>query len=101
MPVIGIDLGTYNSVVGAWSLEKGKAEICKNAQGVALNRSVVSFGAQPKVGYEAEQRAKIDPFNAIFNSKRLMGAADAVNQGEFGGAEVVKEKQEAPKLVVK
>jgi len=31
MPVIGIDLGTYNSVVGAWSLETGKAEICKNA----------------------------------------------------------------------
>jgi len=30
-----------------------------------------------------------------------MGAEDAVNQGEFGGAQVVKEKLEAPKLVVK
>merc|ERR1711966_198991 len=70
-PCIGIDLGTYNSVVGIWS--EDEVQIVPNEQGKNTTRSVIHFGPTTTIGGAAVQRAKLDPLNTIFNAKRMLG----------------------------
>ena len=73
MAVVGIDLGTTNTVIAA--VRDGRATSLKDKAGRALLPSVVSFGLKgaPKVGYPAKDRRTIDPENTIFSIKRLIG----------------------------
>ena len=72
-PVIGIDLGTTNSVVA--TLRGDKVEVIPDAAGHRLHPSVVAClpGGEVVVGHEARARRHIDPQNTIFSAKRLMG----------------------------
>src|SRR6266571_2316203 len=72
--VIGIDLGTTNSVVAV--MEAGEASVVENAEGSRTTPSVVA--ANPKsgerlVGTLAKRQAVTNPENTIFSVKRLMG----------------------------
>ncbi len=71
--VIGIDLGTTNSVVAV--MEGGEPVVIPNAEGARLTPSVVAFtkdGERP-VGQVAKRQAITNPENTIFSIKRFMG----------------------------
>ena len=71
--VIGIDLGTTNSVVAV--LEGSQAEIIANANGSRTTPSVVSLGPSGDwlVGEVAKRQLATRPDATVFSVKRLMG----------------------------
>lgn len=71
--IIGIDLGTTNSVVAV--MEGGKPIVIENSEGSRLTPSVVAFmenGERP-VGNMAKRQAATNPKNTIYSIKRFMG----------------------------
>ncbi len=75
-PIVGIDLGTSNSVV-AHADETGNARVLADEGGYKIHPSVVSFhpNGGVVVGAAAKQRKVIDPANTIYSVKRLIGRA--------------------------
>ena len=71
--VIGIDLGTTNSVVAV--MEGGKPVVIPNQEGNRTTASVVAFteNGERLVGQVAKRQAVTNPENTIFSSKRFMG----------------------------
>jgi molecular chaperone DnaK len=71
--VIGIDLGTTNSVVAV--LEGGEPTVIANAEGGRTTPSVVAFAKDGErlVGQVAKRQAVTNPENTIFSIKRFMG----------------------------
>jgi molecular chaperone DnaK len=71
--IIGIDLGTTNSVVAV--MEGGEPTVIPTAEGGRLAPSVVAFtksGERP-VGQTARRQAVVNSDNTVFSVKRLMG----------------------------
>src|SRR5437870_288738 len=71
--VIGIDLGTTNSVVAV--VEGGDPTVIANQEGSRLTPSVVAFTKEGErlVGQVAKRQAVTNPENTIFSIKRFMG----------------------------
>jgi len=71
--VIGIDLGTTNSVVAV--VEAGEAVVIPNAEGSRLTPSVVAINkaGERMVGQVARRQAVTNPENTIFSVKRFIG----------------------------
>ena len=71
--IIGIDLGTTNSVVAV--MEGGEPVVITNPEGGRLTPSVVGFakGGERLVGQVAKRQAVTNPENTIFSIKRFMG----------------------------
>ncbi|HZS61738.1 MAG TPA: molecular chaperone DnaK [Gemmatimonadaceae bacterium] len=71
--VIGIDLGTTNSVVAV--MEGGDPVVIPNAEGGRTTPSVVAFtkDGERLVGQIAKRQAVTNPQNTIFSIKRFMG----------------------------
>ena len=71
--VIGIDLGTTNSVVAV--MEGGDPVVIPNAEGGRTTPSVVGFSKDGErlVGQIAKRQAVTNPTNTIFSIKRFMG----------------------------
>ncbi|MEJ2153478.1 MAG: Hsp70 family protein, partial [Gemmatimonadota bacterium] len=71
--VIGIDLGTTNSVVAV--MEGGDPVVIPNAEGSRTTPSVVAFtkDGERLVGQIAKRQAITNPQNTIFSIKRFMG----------------------------
>src|SRR2546425_4896301 len=71
--VIGIDLGTTNSVVAV--LEGGEPAVVVNQEGSRLTPSVVAIAKDGErlVGQVAKRQAVTNPENTIFSIKRFMG----------------------------
>jgi len=71
--VIGIDLGTTNSVVAV--MEGGEPVVIPNAEGGRTTPSVVAFTKDEErlVGQVARRQAITNPENTIFSIKRFMG----------------------------
>ncbi|MFN9117496.1 MAG: molecular chaperone DnaK [Gemmatimonas sp.] len=80
--VIGIDLGTTNSVVSV--LEGGDPVVIPNAEGGRTTPSVVGFtkDGERLVGQIAKRQAVTNPQNTIFSIKRFMGRRVAEAQQE-------------------
>lgn len=73
MTVVGIDLGTTNSVVATVD-DAGKIEVLANAVGECTTPSVVYFnGDTVFVGASAQEEGMLDPDNAVRLIKRHMG----------------------------
>jgi len=90
--IIGIDLGTTNSVVSV--MEGGDPIVINTIEGSRLCPSVVAFNKNKErlVGQNAKRQAVINPENTITSIKRFMGRRfDEVNQ----------EKEMVPYTVVK
>ena len=71
--VIGIDLGTTNSVVAV--MEAGEPVVVTNPEGSRTTPSIVAFaksGERP-VGQVAKRQAVTNPENTVFSIKRFMG----------------------------
>jgi molecular chaperone DnaK len=71
--VIGIDLGTTNSVVAV--MEGGQPAVIVNQEGARLTPSVVAFSKDGErlVGQVAKRQAVTNPENTVFSIKRFMG----------------------------
>src|SRR5215208_4461304 len=72
--VLGIDLGTTNSVVAI--MEGGEPTVLENAEGSRLTPSVVAVNPKSNerlVGQVARRQAITNPENTIFSIKRFMG----------------------------
>jgi molecular chaperone DnaK len=71
--IIGIDLGTTNSVVAV--MEGGNPTVIANSEGSRTTPSVVAFtkGGDRLVGITAKRQAVVNPENTVFSVKRLMG----------------------------
>src|SRR6266567_2177651 len=89
--VIGIDLGTTNSVVAV--MEGGDPVVIPNAEGGRTTPSVVGFtkDGERLVGQIAKRQAVTNPQNTVFSIKRFMGRKMS---------EVVEETKRVPYKVV-
>ncbi|HYX23944.1 MAG TPA: molecular chaperone DnaK [Thermoanaerobaculia bacterium] len=79
--IIGIDLGTTNSVVAV--MEGGEAKVIPNAEGNRTTPSVVAFtkSGERLVGQVAKRQSVTNPKNTVFSIKRFMGRKyDEVNE---------------------
>ncbi len=93
--VIGIDLGTTNSVTAV--IEANDPLVLENAEGGRITPSVVAVNArsgETYVGQMAKRQAVTNPENTIFSVKRLMGR-------KFDDAEVQKAIGVLPYKIVK
>jgi molecular chaperone DnaK len=88
--VIGIDLGTTNSVVAV--MEGGEPVVIPNSEGGRTTPSVVAFTKEKErlVGQVARRQAITNPENTIFSIKRFMGRK---------GSEVTEEQKLVPYTV--
>jgi molecular chaperone DnaK len=70
--IIGIDLGTTNSVVAI--IEDGKPTVIINEEGERTTPSIVAFkDGERLVGKSAKNQAITNPINTIYSIKRFMG----------------------------
>jgi molecular chaperone DnaK len=91
--IIGIDLGTTNSVVAV--MEGGEPTVISTAEGGRLCPSVVAFSKNNErlVGQTARRQAVVNPDNTVFSVKRLMGR-------RYEDSEVVKAREVLPYKIV-
>ncbi len=80
--VIGIDLGTTNSVVAV--MEGGQPAVLVNQEGSRITPSVVAFTKEGErlVGQVAKRQAVTNPENTVFSAKRFMGHKFSEVSGE-------------------
>ena len=92
-PIVGIDLGTSNTVV-AYAAETGGVTTLADESGAKIHPSVVSFhpNGGVVVGASAKQRKVIDPRNTIYSIKRLIGRS-------FASPEVQTAKKRVPYVI--
>jgi molecular chaperone DnaK len=92
--IIGIDLGTTNSVVAV--MEAKEAKVLTNAEGSRTTPSVVAFteGGERLLGQVAKRQAITNPENTVFAVKRLIGR-------KFESAEVQHDVKISPYKIVK
>src|SRR5437016_8213686 len=71
--IIGIDLGTTNSVVAV--MEGGEPQVIANPEGARTTPSVVAFTktGERLVGQVAKRQAVTNPENTVYSIKRFMG----------------------------
>jgi molecular chaperone DnaK len=91
--IIGIDLGTTNSVVAI--MEGKEPKVIANEEGARLTPSVVAFDEKGEVlvGQIARRQAITNPENTVFSSKRFMGR-------KFTDNATVEESKRVPFKVV-
>ncbi len=80
--IIGIDLGTTNSVVAV--MEGGKPKVIVNSEGKRTTPSVVAFtrSGEVLVGDAARRQAVTNPTGTIYSAKRFMGCTFAERKEE-------------------
>jgi molecular chaperone DnaK len=82
--IVGIDLGTTNSVVAV--LEGGRPQVIANAEGARTTPSVVGFSRDREllVGQLARRQLVLNPRNTFANLKRFVGRAwDELDEGSL------------------
>ena len=75
--VVGIDLGTTNSVVAA--IEGGQPTVILNAEGLRTTPSIVAYTKKQEllVGQIAKRQSVINPENTFFSVKRFIGSKES------------------------
>ncbi len=91
--IVGIDLGTTNSVIAV--LEGGDVTVIPTAEGGRLCPSVVAFTktGERLVGQVAKRQATVNPDNTVYSIKRLMGR-------RYDDPEVTKARKILPYQIV-
>ena len=90
--VVGIDLGTTNSVVAA--IEGGQPTVITNAEGLRTTPSIVAYTKKQEllVGQIAKRQAVINPENTFYSVKRFIGSKEL---------EISEESKQLPYKVIK
>ena len=79
--VVGIDLGTTNSVVAA--IEGGQPTVITNAEGFRTTPSIVAYTKKEEllVGQLAKRQSVVNSENTFFSVKRFIGSkADEISE---------------------
>src|SRR5512147_3177544 len=94
--IIGIDLGTTNSVVAV--MEGGEPTVIPSAEGERLVPSVVAVNKNHErlVGRVARNQAVVNPENTVFSIKRFMGRKSDDPEVERSRSRVPYRVSEAP-----
>jgi molecular chaperone DnaK len=94
--VVGIDLGTTNTVVGAF--RNGAARALADEEGHTLIPSVVSFhpNGSVLVGSPARARRTIDPKSTVYSVKRLIGRSWDTDEVQRARARLPFDMREGP-----
>src|SRR5689334_25392235 len=100
--IIGIDLGTTNSVVAI--MEGGQPKVLINASGNRLTPSVVGFTDKGErlVGQPAKHQQVTNPRNTVYSIKRFMGRrrSEVSAKGEAGYGKAGNEESKVPYTIV-
>jgi molecular chaperone DnaK len=100
--IIGIDLGTTNSVVAV--MEGDDPKVIPNAEGNRLTPSVVAFTGKGEilVGEPARRQAVTNPHNTVYSIKRFMGRRhnEVANEEKMVPYKVVGEPSDYVKVEV-
>ena len=99
--IIGIDLGTTNSVVSV--IDMGMPVVIPDRDGARLTPSVIGYADpdQPLVGTPAVRQAALHPADTVASVKRFMGRrGDEIGDEEMARTYTVVGKGEAPLKVV-
>ena len=100
--IIGIDLGTTNSVVSV--MEGNEPVVIANSEGKRTTPSIVAFveGGERKVGDPAKRQAVTNPEKTIFSIKRFMGEKYSGVQKEAGRVpyKVIKGDNDTPRVQI-
>ena len=105
-PIVGIDLGTSNTVV-AYADSMGNTTVLADDAGYKIHPSVVSFhpSGGVVVGAAAKQRKVIDPANTVFSAKRLIGRRFQSNEVQTAMKrmpyEIIEGDNHLPKIVTR
>jgi molecular chaperone HscA len=99
--VVGIDLGTTNSLIAIVHPDTKKATVLKEFNQHALVPSVIHFGDTITVGEAALHFMETDPLNTIFSVKRLLGKSydDVQADTDMLGYKIVENTSDAEKMV--
>ena len=94
--IIGIDLGTTNSVAAV--MEGGEPTVIPSAEGGRLYPSVVAMTktGERLVGLVAKRQAVVNPENTVYSVKRFMGRKYSDAKVRRGIEHVTYEVREAP-----
>ncbi|HJM40368.1 MAG TPA: Fe-S protein assembly chaperone HscA [Planctomycetota bacterium] len=101
-PVLGIDLGTTNSLVAVW--EGNAPRVLSNEHGIAILPSVVSWTEDDSVvvGGAALARSKIAPDKTIHSAKRLIGrGAEDIQKAHLQLPYQVEDAKDRPMAMVR
>ncbi len=97
--IVGIDLGTTNSLVAIIHPDTKKPVVLKEHDGAALVPSIIHFGdgGVITVGDKAKEYLIAEPQNTIFSVKRLMGKSysDVKDQASFFTYKVIDDNTES------
>ncbi|HEX2630816.1 MAG TPA: Hsp70 family protein, partial [Chitinophagaceae bacterium] len=97
--IVGIDLGTTNSLVAIIHPESRQPVVLKEHDGNALVPSVIHFGEAGgiSIGDEAKKYLISEPHNTIFSVKRLMGKSynDVRDYADFFTYKVIDDNTES------
>jgi len=100
--IIGIDLGTTNSVVAI--MEGGQPKVLINSQGNRLTPSVVAFTEKGErlIGWPARHQQVTNPRNTIYSIKRFMGRrrAEVSASGDTSYGKSGNEESKVPYEIV-
>ena len=81
--IVGIDLGTTNSLVAAMHPDTGKAIALKEIDQQSIVPSIIHFGDDITVGEAAKPFLETDAANTIYSIKRLLGKSyDDIKENE-------------------
>lgn len=96
--IVGIDLGTTNSLV-AYMLDGQPVAVKGSDQKHTLVPSIIHFlpNGEKLVGDEARKKLRTDPANTIYSVKRLMGKSykDVSNVSEYLGYQIIDDDTES------
>jgi len=97
--IVGIDLGTTNSLVALVHPDTKKPIVLKDQNGLALVPSILHIGKQGEVtvGEAARPYLNADPTQTIFSIKRLMGKSyqDLADRQDLFTYKIIDEKKES------
>ena len=97
--IVGIDLGTTNSLIAIIHPDTKKPVVLKEHDGAALVPSIIHFGEAGAiaVGDKAKEYLIAEPHNTIFSVKRLMGKSysDVKDQASFFTYKVIDDNSDS------
>src|SRR5437588_3080420 len=99
--IVGIDLGTTNSLIGV--MEAGFPILIADANGARLRPSVVSFQSEaaPLVGQAASRMRAVKPADTIYSIKRFIGLrGDELREGDADVSYALERRRGQPVRVI-
>ncbi|MBK7109469.1 MAG: Fe-S protein assembly chaperone HscA [Bacteroidetes bacterium] len=95
--IVGIDLGTTNSLIAIIDKESGNPIALRDDSGYAIVPSIIHFASNGEivVGNNAKKHLIEEPQNTIYSVKRLMGKSYGDVEGQIFGYKIIDDNTES------